>query len=94
MSFPGDKQSLIYESTFDEHMRRTMDRIEETISRGDREIALDVREFQHILGRMVGLERDRLRLENVLFGNYRNFRNNFNSQPGQPIVVRDMKDSA
>ena len=93
MSFPTDRQSLIYESTFDEHMRRTMDRVEEMIHRGDREITLDVREFQHILGRMVSLERDRLRLENVLFGSYQNYRSNFNLQPGQPIVIRDMKDS-
>jgi hypothetical protein len=83
---------MIYESTFDERMRRTMDRIEEKIQRGEREITLDIHEFQHILGSMVSLNRDRLRVENVLFGTFQSLRQSFNSQPGVPIVMRDKKD--
>ncbi len=89
--FTDDPTTLIYESTFDNHMRRTMERVEEMIHRGEQTITLDIREYQHILGKMVGMERDRLRIENVLFGSYQNLRNWFNAQPGQPIVVRDPK---
>ena len=87
-----NEPSLIYESTFDAHMRRTMDRVEEKIQRGEREITLDIREFQHILGTMVSLEHDRLRMENVLFGSFQSLRQSFNSQPGTPVIIRDPKE--
>ena len=87
-----DKVTLIYESTFDRSMRRTMERVEEAIQRGEREITLDIREFQHILGTMIGLEHDRIRLENVLFGSFQSLRQTFNSQPGTPTVLRDVRE--
>lgn len=87
-----DEMSMIYESTFDSRMRRTMERIEEMMHRGEQTITLDIREYQHILGVMVGLERDRLRIENVLFGSFQGLRQSFNSQPGSPIVIRDPKE--
>lgn len=90
----SDSMSLIYESTFERRMQRTMDRVEEMIHRGEREITLDIREYQHILALMVSMERDRLRIENVLFGSYQNYRNAFNTLPGAPIVIRDPKDPA
>lgn len=91
MSYTGEP-TLIYQSTFDASMRKTMERVEEMIARGEREITLDIREFQHILGRMVGLERDRLRVENVLYGSFQNLRNTLN-EPGAPVVIRDMKEA-
>jgi hypothetical protein len=87
-----ENMGLIYESTFDSSMRRTMERVEEMIQRGQQEITLDIREYQHILGRMVSLERDRMRVESVLFGSFQSLRQSFNSQPGTPIVIRDPRE--
>ena len=84
-----DIPTMIYESTVDRQMTRTMERVEEMIHDGKREITLDIHEFQHILGMVVSLEHDRLRLENMLFGTLTSLRQSFNNRPSVPQIIRD-----
>lgn len=82
-----NRKTLISESTFESNMRRTMDCLEEKLHRGETTVQLDIREFLHILSRMVTLHQDRLRVEAMLFGNFTELRNWYNLQPPAPQVI-------
>ena len=92
MREPEMKPNMIYESTYDDRMRRTMDELEEMLQSGRSTITLDIREFQHIIATMVSLNRDRLRMENVLFGKYQSMRQSFNLNPAVPQIIKDPKE--
>lgn len=83
-----DQMSMITESTFDSHMRRTMERLEEKLHSGEREVSLDIHEFLHILSRMVSLEQERDRMAQMLFRTFKGYSDHFNLTPAQPLATQ------
>lgn len=87
----SDKLSMITESTFDRHMRRSMERLEEKLNRGERTIEIDIYELLHIFSRMQGLEEDRRRMEAMVYHRLKYLDDHFmmSTMPTQRIVVPD-----
>jgi hypothetical protein len=83
----NDRLTMITESTFDRHMKKSMERLEEMLHRGERVVEVDIREMLHILGRTVSLAEDRARMEAILFGNLNSYRDHFNRSVSTPCKV-------
>lgn len=84
-----DPVTLITESTFDSFLRRYMERLEERIHRGEREVTIDIRELLHLLSRLVGTERDRQHLQEMLYRTFKGYSDHFNMTVNRvPMVVK------
>lgn len=81
-----DQLSMITESTFDKRMRRSMERLEERLARGERTVEIDIRELLHLIGLITSLDEGHRRLEAILFQRVKLW-DDYNSAHLQPIVV-------
>src|SRR5271163_1959803 len=79
----NDRISMITESTLDSRMKRTMERLEERLNGGNRTVEVDIHEFLHILSRMIGLEQDRNRMQEMLYRQFRGYSDHFNMSVNQ-----------
>lgn len=84
-----DQLTLITEGTYDPSLRRSMERLEERLHRGDRVVEMDIRELLHLFSRMVATERDRQRAYEMLNSAFSGYRNYFNAHYQPPPLVRE-----
>lgn len=83
-----DQMTMITESTFDPHMRRTMERLEEKLHHGETTVTFDIREALHIFSKMVALEDGRRRAEEMLYRTFKGYSDFYNASPHlQPILM-------
>lgn len=87
-----DRMTLITESTFEPHMRRTMERLEEMLHRGETTVTFDIHEALHIFGKMIGLDQQRQRLEEMLYRTFKGYSDHFNASVNQRIVMPSDKE--
>ena len=73
-----DQMTMITESTFEPHMRRTMERLEEKLHRGETTVTFDIREALHIFSKMVALEQDRRRTQEMLYRTFKGYSDHYN----------------
>ena len=81
-----DDMGMIFESTFEPSMRRTMERLEEMRARGEKTVTLDINEALHIFGKMVALNQDVLRVQAMLYNNFELLRKYYNSHVQIPLI--------
>lgn len=81
-----EEVSMITESTFEPRMRRTMERLEEKLHRGETTVHWDIREALHIISRMVALEQDCARAYSMIYGQFKDYRDHFNLRAQSSIV--------